>query len=143
MPRSAHTLPPPSRRRSWRLVGAVAATVLALALFLLPRSVLPDPGRSLGGLLPDWLPAGPVVHVLICAGAAFVWVWALRGVRPLRLLLVGIPLALGTEALQLLPFVERSPRWGDALANVLGVLLGGLFALALTRWRGRRAPGRA
>ena len=132
-------MPPPAPRprrgtaRSLRLGLAAGATGLAVVLFVMPRYSLPDPGGTL-----IWgLPSGPTVHVALCAVVAFLWVRALPGVRPLRLLVWGALLAVGAEVLQLLPFVDRGVSVGDAGSNVLGVGLGWLLAVTGRRVRSR------
>lgn len=112
----------------------MGVAVVAAVLFVIPRSVLPDPGSTL-----FWgLPSGPTAHLVITSGVALVWGLAFPRVRPLRLLLGALLFALAAESLQALPIAwDRSVRLEDALTNVAGVTLGWLLAMALRGMRAR------
>lgn len=112
--RTAHPKP------SYRLRKALAAvwTLLILVLCTIPGDDLPDV---------DVVSADKLGHFVIFAGFGWLWMWASRpNVRSVTLILLcaGLLFAGGTELYQgLLPF-ERQPSWADAVANVLGLVVG-------------------
>lgn len=103
---------------------AVGWTLMILALCTVPGVDLPLQGISLDKL----------VHLLLFIGFGFLWLRATdHPWKYLWVLLGGIAFGVGTEFYQgLLPW-ERTPDPYDALANVVGTLVGlGLYA-ALNR----------
>ncbi len=101
-------------------VQAIGWTLLILALCTVPGVDIPFEGPSFD----------KVGHVLIFAGFGYLWLRATSHPHKyLWVLLGGIAYAIGTELYQgLLPW-ERTPDVYDALADILGTLVGmGVYA---------------
>lgn len=106
----------PPRRTLWRF-AAVAITLAIAVLLLLPADSLPSTSVAV---------SDKVVH-----GALFL-LWALTcrrsGIGAGPVLLVGLVLAVGTEAGQGLMHMGREADVADAAADLVGILLGVLLS---------------
>jgi VanZ family protein len=112
----------PKTLRRWRIAASLV-TLAILVLLLLPASRLP----STSAAVPD-----KVVH-----GALFLlwaFTWRRSGLRPGHVVLFGLVLAMATEAGQGLLHLGRQAEIADAVADLVGVLLG--LALARTTTAG-------
>jgi VanZ family protein len=102
----------PNTLRRWR-VAAILVTLWILVLLLLPASSLPSTAVA----VPD-----KVAH-----GALFLlwaFTWRRSGLRPGHVVLLGLVLAMATEAGQGLLHLGRQAEVADAVADLVGVLLG-------------------
>ena len=122
-------------RRSW---STTAAVIWTLAIFLgtwLPRQHIPHPELE-GASFFRFLPLDKIVHTVLFAGFAFLWLLAGRTSPGLlkRVLFFGLLLAILTELGQATPWVGRDAELNDVFADSLGLLLGvGLYRSQLHR----------
>ena len=110
--------------RPARLAIAVAWTALVLAGLFLPGRFLPGPGPVLTTL----------AHFVFFAGLVGLWSWAVPRLSVLFLVL-GVFVAVGTEAFQAEVVPGRGVETRDLWADFVGIGLG--WALAKL-WRRRR-----
>jgi hypothetical protein len=123
-----------ARRSVWAWL-AIGWTVLLLVACWLPADWMPvrEPGGS-----PRRLPnADKLVHAALFGGFALLWRRA--GWPAGRVVVVGLALAVATEAGQALPMIRRDADALDAAADALGVLA----AVGVAGWFGgdRRGSG--
>lgn len=128
------------RRVSLPKAWAVTWTVLIFITCWVPGRHLPDLRGDEVGWFPIFRP-DKVMHALLFGVFGALWMFAGRpGVgRVVSILLAGVVLAAVTEAVQGLPAIRRVPGVADALADVIGLLIGVGLALAYqaaTRARG-------
>lgn len=112
-----------------RSLVALAWTLLIFGLCWTPRTMMPIPEDDSSWLRIPSL--DKVVHFLLLAGFGFLWGRA--GVRPTRVVGLGLLVTVVSELGQETAWVNRDATLGDGVADMLGVL-GGLAALALLRW---------
>ena len=103
----------------WR-AAAAASTLVILSTLLLPADRLPS--TSLGG-------ADKIAHAILF------FVWSLTchrsGLRTWRLLVLGLALAVSTEAGQWLMGVGRTADHADVAADLVGIVLGATASKAV------------
>ena len=123
-------------RRPFRRSLALGWTVLLLGLCLMPARWFPN--RETETVRSLRIPhLDKLIHVVLFAGFSVLWMAA--GTAPRRwvgIAIAGVVLGLATEAFQSLPFIDRDSGLADALANVLGTVVGiGLARYAESRFR--------
>jgi hypothetical protein len=124
-------------RTDWRLWRAWVATVVLLALCLCPRAWIPERGGS--GESRGLPHADKVIHFTLFAVFAASWSAVGRSPRARgAILAAGLALAVGTEALQGLPMIDRDPDPLDALADAVGTVVGVVAAARV--WRSESFP---
>ncbi|WP_412062451.1 hypothetical protein [Rubrivirga sp. IMCC45206] len=128
MPKTTGGTLPLGARLDWRVGVAAVITGLGLATLLVPLASLPplDTQAWIG------LEVEVVAHLALSAGAVVLWAWA-RPRLPLAMLTaLALGVAVGTEVVQMLPSVVRTPEVADAGYNVVGIAIG-LVVIALAR----------
>jgi hypothetical protein len=110
-------------RTDWRVWRAWVATAVLLALCLCPKAWVPE--RSGSGETRAFPHADKVIHFTLFAVFAASWSAVGRSPRARgTILAAGLALAVGTEALQGLPAIDRDPDPLDALADAVGTVAG-------------------
>lgn len=102
-----------------RLLLMTLLTLAAGALFVVPIDLFPEVDTDALQFRIEM-----VIHIVVMAGVVLLWAVVFPELPLAALLGIGLVFATAAEASQLLPMVERSPRWVDYGFNLIGVALG-------------------
>lgn len=105
---------------SWSRAAAIAWSIAIFAGLSIPSNSVPDIGNG-----------DKNIHAIIFAGFAFLWRWA--GLSERRTLAWGVAYAVLSEVYQAVMPIGRSGDWQDALADVIGLLIGLVLARLFAR----------
>ena len=108
--------------------SALAWTLAAAVLFFVPGELIPIPERDA---------TSHMVHIVAFAGGTYLWAHAFPE-RRVWVGLVGLALIGGSEAVQALVVPGRGAQWLDAGADVVGLVLGLILAVATQQVFGAR-----
>ncbi len=106
---------PPKMRRALAVVGVVGVGLIVM--------------ESLVGATAETIQIDKLIHFFGYAILAMVFVLALKPRLSLLVLALIAAMGVGIEYLQ--PFFSRSFEWADALADILGVMVGGALGMAV------------
>ena len=122
---------------SFRTILAILWTMGLLIAFLVPAHWLRVVATGPHPL--TFFNADKVVHCILFAGFAFLWMQAARTRRAqVGVFVAGVALAVLTEVAQGLPFIARGSDPADGLADLVGLIFGLAVAYGLNRClRGR------
>src|SRR4051794_4409682 len=134
---SLATSPAPTVPR-WRLLPAWAVTAFVLFVCLAPspwvRYLLRGRSEKDAGIVRKVPHFDKLIHGGIFAAFAGTWAWATRPTRSTRarVLAATMAMAAGTEAMQMIPVLERDADVADLAADTGGGLVGlGLAAFVV------------
>jgi hypothetical protein len=114
--------------RTWFLAAAVFWTVAIFVGTWLPPEALPHSDLEQTSLA-SLLKLDKIVHALMFTGFAFLWLKAHRGpvIHYGWVIGLGVMVAIATEVGQSTPWVRRDGDAWDALADIVGLIVGTLL----------------
>ncbi|MDX2039137.1 MAG: NifU family protein [Isosphaeraceae bacterium] len=124
----------------FRLASAALWTVAIVVLCWIPKRGLSIAGGGFGFLAIPHL--DKIAHTIMFAGFGFLWSRVLTGARgPITIVIAGVALAILTELGQGLAIIGRATDLEDGLADVGGLFVGMLLAIAFVGGSKRSGSG--